>query len=156
MVAAEVRRQLRARGGGSAGDPHEVATRMVATIPDRSPWNALGPFYSTSGIAKVLGGVTRQAIEERRRRRRLIALRTQDGTWVYPSFQLDGRSRLLPAVVDAHRRLTGGGVDVWTAASVLLGPQPELDGRSIRDHLAAGLDPTPVGELLDATVAALG
>lgn len=159
-VAAEVRRQLRARARGAdpaveLGDPHEVAARMVAAVPERSPWNALGPFYSTTGIAKVLGGVSRQAIEERRRRRRLIALRTQDGTWVYPAFQLDDRSRLVPEVVDAHRRLTGGGVDPWAAASVLLGPQPELGGRSIRDHLAAGLDPGAVEELLAPTVAAL-
>ena len=163
-VAAEVRRQLarratdvRRRGGDPAaelGDPHEVAARMVAAVPEPSPWNALGPFYSTTGIARLLGNVSRQAVEDRRRRHRLIALRTQDGTWLYPAFQLDDDLRLVPSVVDAHRRLVGGRVDDWTAASILLGAQPELGGMSVRDHLVAGLDPEPVDSLL-ATVAAL-
>ena len=121
---------------------------MVAAVPERSPWNELGPFYSTRGVARVLGGVTRQAVEERRRRRRLIALRTKEGTWLYPAFQFDAHQRLVATVVDAHRRLVASGIDEWTAASVLLGPQPELGGRSVRDHLAAGLDVAPLEDLL--------
>jgi hypothetical protein len=164
-VAAEVRRQLedraaavRRRGGDPSselGDPKDLAARMVAAVPERSPWNAVGPFYSTTGVAKLLGGISRQAVEDRRRRQRLIALRTQDGTWLYPAFQFDERGRLLPPVVAAHRGLAVGRIDGWTAAASLLGPQPELHGRSIRDHLAAGLDPEPVDDLIRFTVASL-
>jgi hypothetical protein len=164
-VAAEVRRQLhdraaavRRRGGDPSaelGDPKDLATRMVASVPERSPWNAVGPFYSTTGVARVLGGISRQAVEDRRRRQRLIALRTQEGTWLYPAFQFDDRGRLLPAVVAAHRSLAVGRIEAWTAAAALLGPQPELEGRSIRDHLAAGLDPEPVDDLLRFTIASV-
>jgi hypothetical protein len=97
--------------------------------------------------------VSRQAVEDRRRRHRLIALRTQEGTWLYPAFQLDDDLRLLAPVVEAHRRLVGGRVDEWTAAAMLLGPQPELGGRSLRDHLAAGLDHALADDLLSATAA---
>ena len=56
-----------------------------------------GPFYSTAGLARVLGGVSRQAIEERRRRRTVLALRTADDAWVYPAFQLDEHNRVMRA-----------------------------------------------------------
>jgi hypothetical protein len=128
---------------------------MVETVPRRSAWNALGPFYSTTGIAKVLGGVSRQAIEERRRRRTLIALRTAEGTWVYPAFQLDDRNRPMAPVVEAHRRLVAGGVDDWTSAAALLGPQPELGDRSIVDHVRSGGDPAACTDLLTATIDAV-
>ena len=61
---------LRRNGHKAAdlGDPDELADRMLAAVPAPSPWRDLGPFYGTSGLARVLGGVSRQAIEERRRR----------------------------------------------------------------------------------------
>ncbi len=138
------------------GPPAEIAARMLAAVPARSGWNALGPFYSTTGVARILGGISRQAVEDRRRRHRLIALRTADGAWVYPLFQFDRANRPIPAVVDAHRRLTAGRIDPWTAASALLGPQPELGGRSILEHLAAGGDPARFDDLIAETVALAG
>jgi hypothetical protein len=155
-VASEVQRQLQARGEElEHGDPRDVASRMVASVPRRSAWNVLGPFYTTTGIARILGGVSRQAVDDRRRRGRIIALQTEEGTWLYPAFQLDERGRLLTAVVDAHRNLAVGRIDAWSAASALLGPQPELGGRSMRDHLAAGLPPAPVEDLVRTAVANL-
>ena len=152
-VAAEVRKLLRERPDDiSRDDPREVASRMVATVPRRSAWNELGPFYSTTGVCRILGGITRQAVEDRRRRHRLIALRTAEGTWVYPAFQFDGENRVIPAVVDAHRRLDVGRIGAWTAASALLGPQPELRGRSIVEHLVAGGDPDDYADLIVETV----
>ena len=72
-VAEELARRvdtLRRNGHKAAdlGDPDELADRMLAAVPAPSPWRDLGPFYGTSGLARVLGGVSRQAIEERRRR----------------------------------------------------------------------------------------
>src|SRR5918994_7447941 len=88
---------LRPNGHKAAdlGDPDELAARMLATVPEPSPWRELGPFYSTAGLAPGLGGVSRQAIEGRRRRRTILALRTADAAWVYPAFQLDDRNRIV-------------------------------------------------------------
>ena len=36
------------------GDPDDLAARMLATVPEPSPWAELGPYYSTTGIARVL------------------------------------------------------------------------------------------------------
>lgn len=60
------------------GSPEELAERMVATVPEPSPWGELGPFYSTRKVAKLLGGVSRQAIADRRKRGTLLGLRTAD------------------------------------------------------------------------------
>ena len=143
---------LRRNGHEAAdlGDPDELASRMLAAVPAPSPWRDLGPFYSTSGLARVLGGVSRQAIEERRRRRTILALRTADGVWVYPAFQLDERNRVvrgLPQVLDRFQPRTAD--DEWMVAAFVAAPQPGLDDRSIVEHLRAGGDLDPVLALAD-------
>src|SRR5262245_5552260 len=143
---------LRRNGHKAAdlGDPDELAARMLAAVPAPSPWRDLGPFYSTSGLARVLGGVSRQAVEERRRRRTILALRTADGVWVYPAFQLDERNRGvrgLPQVLDRFHPQTAD--DEWMVAAFVAAPQPGLDDRSIVEHLRAGGDLEPVLALAD-------
>jgi hypothetical protein len=141
-VAAEVLRRaerLEADGGAVAdmGSPDELADRLLAALPGPGPWRELGPCYSSKGVGIALGGVSRQAVEERRRRRTILALRTADGVWVYPAFQLDARNQVLrglPAVLQALE----GSLDDWTIASLLLRPQPLLDGRSFIEALRAG------------------
>jgi hypothetical protein len=141
---------LRRNEAADLGDPDELASRMLAAVPAPSPWRDLGPFYSTSGLARVLGGVSRQAIEERRRRRTILALRTADGVWVYPAFQLDERNRVvrgLPQVLDRFQPRTAD--DEWMVAAFVAAPQPGLDDRSIVEHLRAGGDLDPVLALAD-------
>jgi hypothetical protein len=143
-VNAELSRRvgtLRERGvdPDSLGDPDTLAARMLAAVPEPSPWSELGPFYSTTGIARVLGGISRQAVEERRRRRTILALRTADGMWVYPAFQLDDHNRVvqgLAEVLDRFQPRTAD--DDWMVASFLAAPQPGLEGDSVVDHLRAG------------------
>jgi hypothetical protein len=132
------------------GDPDALAARMLAALPQPSPWAELGPFYSTAGLARVLGGVSRQAVDERRRRRTVLALRTTDGAWVYPSFQLDERNRVvagLAEVLDRFRPRTRD--DEWMVAAFLAAPQPALGGATIADHLRQGGELGPVLALAD-------
>jgi hypothetical protein len=132
------------------GDPDELAARMLAAVPAPSPWRDLGPFYSTSGLARVLGGVSRQAIEERRRRRTILALRTADDIWVYPAFQLDDRNRVvrgLAQVLNRFRPETPD--DEWMVAAFVAAPQPGLGDRSIAEHLRSGGDVAQVVVLAD-------
>jgi hypothetical protein len=154
-VSAELSRvvdDLRANGQSpeTLGDPDVLAARMIGVVPQSSPWAELGPFYSTAGIARVLGGVSRQAVEERRRRRTILALRTADGVWVYPAFQLDGRNRVVRGVADVLVRFRPQTPDdEWMVASFLAAPQPALGGRTIVDHLREGGDVAPVLALAD-------
>src|SRR5918994_3616843 len=136
------------------GDPDDLAARMLAAVPQPSPWAELGPFYSTAGIARVLGGISRQAVEERRRRRTILALRTADDVWVYPAFQLDDRNRVVRGLADVldrfHPRARD---DEWMVASFLAAAQPGLDGRTVVDHLRAGGDLGPALALADERAA---
>jgi hypothetical protein len=138
---------LRRNGHKAAdlGDPDELAERMLAAVPAPSPWRDLGPFYSTAGLARVLGGVSRQAVEERRRRRTILALRTADDVWVYPAFQLDERNRVVRGLPQVLERFQPGTPDdEWMVAAFVAAPQPGLDDRSIVDHLCSGGDLDPV------------
>jgi hypothetical protein len=149
-VNAELSRRvgtLRDRGvdPDSLGDPDALAARMLAAVPEPSPWSELGPFYSTTGIARVLGGISRQAVEERRRRRTILALRTADGVWVYPAFQLDDHNRVVRGLAEVLDRFGPHTTDdEWMVASFLAAPQPGLEGDSVVDHLRAGGDLTAV------------
>jgi hypothetical protein len=160
QVAEQLRRRLQAlreqgRGTDELGAADELAARMVATMPSPSPWPELGPFYSTKGIARVLGGVSRQAVDDRRRRRTLLALRTSDGVWVYPQVQLDGRNRVLSGLPEVLACFDAGTVDGWTVASLLVTPQDALGGRSIVEHLRTGRPLEPVLDLARAAGARL-
>jgi hypothetical protein len=146
--------QQQGQHAAALGDPDEIAARMLATVPEPSPWAELGPYYSTAGLARVLGGVSRQAIEERRRRRTVLALRTADDVWVYPAFQLDDHNRVVRGLADVldrfHPRARD---DEWMVASFLAAAQPGLDGRTVVDHLRAGGDLAPALALADERAA---
>lgn len=144
LVSGELARRvevLRAEGSAAEalGDADSLADRMLAAVPEPSPWTELGPFYSTSGIARVLGDVSRQAIEDRRRRRTILALRTSDGAWVYPALQLDERNRVVAGLADVLARFRPDGPDdEWMVAAFVAAPQLALGGRTIVEHLRAG------------------
>lgn len=154
-VAEELARRVgvlreQGREADDLGDPDALADRMLAAVPEPSPWSELGPFYSTSGMARVLGGVSRQAVEERRRRRTVLALRTADGVWVYPAFQLDGRNRVVRGLAEVLERFHPKAPDdEWMVAAFVAASQPGLGGRSIVEHLRTGGD-------LDAALALAG
>jgi hypothetical protein len=155
QVSAELSRvvdDLRSQGRApeTLGDPDTLAARMIGVVPQPSPWAELGPFYSTAGIARVLGGVSRQAVEERRRRRTILALRTSDGMWVYPAFQLDERNRVVRGLAEVLVRFRPRTPDdEWMVASFVAAGQPGLAGRSIVDHLREDGDLAPVLALAD-------
>ena len=144
QVSAELTRRvdaLRAQGqdADALGDADSLAARMLAAVPEPSPWAELGPFYSTAGVARVLGGISRQAVEERRRRRTILALRTADDVWVYPAFQLDDRNRVVRGLADVLARFRPATADdEWMVAAFVAAPQPDLGGRTIPEHLAEG------------------
>ncbi len=143
---------LRQQGhdAASLGDPDDLAARMLAAVPLPSPWAELGPFYSTTGLARVLGGVSRQAIDERRRRRTVLALRTSDGAWVYPAFQLDDHNHVVAGLAEILDRFhPHTPEDEWMVAAFVAAPQPGLGGRTIVEHLRDGGDREAVVDLAE-------
>jgi hypothetical protein len=112
------------------GSPTEVARRMVATIPQPSPWaKVLGPVYTTGGVRALLGGITRQAVDDRVNRGTLFALTTADRHRVFPAFQFDEKSEPLDGLAEVITRLRPL-ADEWMIASFLTQPAGELEGRS--------------------------
>jgi hypothetical protein len=129
------------------GSTRELARRMVELLPLSSRWNdLLGPFYSTAQVAKLLGGVSRQAIADRRERRTLLGLKTADGVVVYPTFQFDERNQVLPGLAEVLQVFRDGNahVDDWTLAGWLVSPLKALRGQSVIQWLQAGRDLEPV------------
>jgi len=93
-----------------------------------------GGGWSSTRVAMHLG-ITRQAVDKRRRAGKLLALRSGAGDYVYPVCQftddgvLAGLDRVLAAFAPS-----GG----WTRLDVLLAPAEEIGGVSPLDALRAG------------------
>jgi hypothetical protein len=129
----------RGRTLAELGTAEEIAERMVATVPAPSAWDEiLGPFYSTPKLAEILGGVSRQALADRRKRRSLLGLRTEDGAVVYPVFQFNARNEVLPGFREVLQSFDPDDVDDWTLAAWLVASQRSLGGSSIVKWLASG------------------
>jgi hypothetical protein len=127
------------------GPAERLAERMLEAVPAPSRWDdLLGPFYSTNQLAKLWGGVSRQALADRRERRTLLGLKTSDGVVVYPTFQLDERNRVLPGFSEVLQCFRGVPVDDWTLAGWLVSPLRPLDGRSVMEWLRLGRELEPV------------
>lgn len=132
------------------GSTTEIAQQMLAVIPTASRWNdVLGPFYSGRQVTELLGGASRQAIADRRRRKTLFGLKTADGVIVYPAFQFDaseasGRRRIIAGLPEVLRCLESAAISDWTVAGWLVADQEALGGRSVIHHLRDGGDIEPV------------
>ena len=139
MVTEELRDLLRKQAGSweahglTAPPVAEVLGRFVALLPPAAP-SALdaeiGPFYDTAAVTTLLGGVSKQAVEARRKKHTLLALKSADGRWAYPTFQFTGNAvdpRLVPAI-QAFR-----GAPAWSAALWFVTPNPDLDDASPLD-----------------------
>ncbi len=137
----EARYAGRGRSLADLGPPREVAERMIATLPSSSRWDdLLGPFYGPGQVAKVLGNISRQAVADRRQRRTLLGLKTDDGHWVYPVFQFDRRNSVLAGLSEVLRILAGSGVDDWSLAGWLMSTLSSLRGQTPIEWLRLGRD----------------
>lgn len=127
----EERVQQLLQSGQELPDPRALVSAMAAGIPDAvgpsSYAEAVGPFYSSSGVMRLLHIPTKQALDDRRRRGTVLSARTADGIWVYPAFQFDPERRrvrgaLAPALAALKR------APRWGAALWLVTEHPDLEG----------------------------
>ncbi len=131
--------------------PEELARRMVDVVPEPSRWDdRVGPFYTSAQVGRLLGGVSRQAVADRRERRTLLGMKTADGVVVFPAFQFGEHNEVLAGLPEVLRSFRDSGVDDWTLAGWLSSPSRLLEGHSAAEWLRLGLDPEPVLELARA------
>ena len=125
-----IEREYRARGRSVTElGLEKLAHRIAAVVPVPSPVNELiGPFYRSDQVSLLLG-ITRQAVHERIRKGGLLAARTADGVWVYPTFQFDGR-RLLEGLKTVLKEFDLDEVDRWAVAAWWVSPSAGLNAQS--------------------------
>lgn len=157
-VTEQLRRRLEERGSSyeqhgrsleDIGPADELAQRMVeAFVPEPSRWDdLLGPFYTTGQVSKLLGGISRQAIADRRARRTLLGMRTADGVVVYPTFQFDEHHQVLSGLPEVLQCFRDTDVDDWTLAGWLVSRSRALEGESVVNWLREGRDIEPALQL---------
>jgi len=114
------------------GSADDVADLMMAVLPEPSLWDRqLGPVVTTNSACQLLGGISRQALAERRQRRTLLALRTADGEWVYPRSQFHEGGEIISGLADVIQAFDPDTVDEWTVAGWLTAKQADLGNRSV-------------------------
>lgn len=91
-----------------------------------------GGLKPTGWVASHLG-ISRQAVDKRRRSGKLLAVESPDGTFAYPlcQFASDGVVRGLEEVLQALAV-----EDSWERLAALVNPSPALSGRSVVDVLS--------------------
>lgn len=119
-------------------DPAEAGRRAALKAVSGAMWtDAVGPFYDTESVMALLGGVSKQAVNDRVRRHRLLALRTGSGRLVYPAAQFHDEHVVdgLGAVLDI---LVPDNTEAWMVASWLATPDPDLGNRAPFEALRDG------------------
>ena len=122
-------------------DPADAGRRAALNAVSGAMWtDHLGPFYNTEGVMALLGGVSKQAVHDRVRRHRLLALRTDSGRLVYPTFQFVGHApvtgldKVLAIVLPDD-------AESWMVASWLCTPDPALGSTPVAALRAGHHDP---------------
>ncbi len=120
----------------------EKAARRAALLAAAGQaWeNELGPLLTSAQVRELLGGVSRQRVDELLQARRLIGPRDESGRRRFPAFQFhDGRP--LEPLVAAYWTVAEGTIDEWTAASWCVSPDDALEGRTPAQWALEGRDP---------------
>src|SRR4051812_44816009 len=96
--------------------------QVTALLPPAAPSvldAEIGPFYDTASVQALLGDVSKQAVAARRQAHTILALRTSDRRWVYPTFQFTGED-VIPAlvpVIQAFRDAPAWSAALWFVTS---------------------------------------
>jgi hypothetical protein len=125
------------------------AVRRAATLVVAGQvWQSeLGPLLSSAQVSDLLGGVSRQRVNELLRAKRLIGLHDRSGRLRFPAFKFrDGRP--LGPIVNAYWTLLDeGSLDEWSAASWCVSRDDALRGRSPAQWAHEGLDSSRLAEV---------
>ena len=107
-----------------------------------------GGLLSAEQAGRALGGITRQAVDKRRRARGLLAVRVA-GDWRYPAVQFNDDGEVLPGLPAILEAAEASGMAGWATLDFLLAPDAALDGLSPLEAIWRGRADR-VRRLLDA------
>lgn len=100
----------------------------------------LGPVLNTHDVVELLGVSTRQAVSDRVRRHRILALPAGERELSYPAFQFSGSGTPYPVVARVLEVFAGTDTSPHTVASWFVTPQRDLDGETPAAWMADGRD----------------
>jgi hypothetical protein len=116
------------QGETEVEDPAALGRRAALLAVSDVLWQRhLGPLYRTKQVRELMGIGSRQAISERVKRRRLLAVPGSDGNPLFPAFQFTASGRPLPAlgaILDVFRNAV---TSPFTVASWFVTPEPLLE-----------------------------
>jgi hypothetical protein len=92
-----------------------------------------------------LGNASVEGLAAMRDSATVLAVRTGDGTWLYPGWQFTGRGEVHAVLTPVLAALQG--LDGWVAGIWLCNQHPDLDRLSPRQALANGVDPNTIATL---------
>jgi hypothetical protein len=108
-----------------------------------------GGLLSAAAFGKALGGISRQAVDKRRRADQALAVRVAND-WRYPAMQLREDGRIYPGLPDILRAGAACGLTGWAMLDFLLAPDSALGGSAPADILRRGTDMHEVLRILRA------
>jgi len=111
---------------------------------------AAGGLLSAAEAGRVLGGISRQAVDKRRRTNQVLAVRV-GGDWRYPAAQFGPDGQVPAQLPMVLREAAGLGMSGWAILDFLLAPEAALQGAGPLDVLRRnGPDTAEVRRLLTA------
>lgn len=104
----------------------------------------LGPSLTTMQVAELLGVGSRQAVHDRVRRRRLLALPTAERDLAYPAFQFSETGEPYAEIGLVLDAFADAVLSPHTVASWLVTPQAALAGSTPIEWIRDGRQPEPL------------
>ena len=98
----------------------------------------LGPLLDTKQVAELLRVGTRQAVSDRVKRHRILALPTGERDLAYPAFQFTEKGQPYAAMATVLEAFAPARLSPHTIASWFVTPQPELDEATPAEWMAEG------------------
>jgi hypothetical protein len=133
----------------------DAARRAAMLAAAADVWeNELGPMLSSAQVRELLGGISRQRVDELLHSHRLIGPRDSAGRRRFPAFQFhDGRP--LEPLVAAYWTIAGAAANEWSAASWCVAADDALEGSSPARWARAGRDRDRLARVADQDAARL-
>lgn len=96
-----------------------------------------GALLSAEQAGQALGGISRQAVDKRRRANQLLAVRVASD-WRYPAIQIDADGQVPQALPAILALAAETGMSAWAMLDFLLAPDSALGGLTPLDALRRG------------------
>ena len=123
------------------GDPRSLGRRGALLAVAGAIWGRhLGPLLNTRQVAELLGVGTRQAVHDRVKRHRILALPTGEREHAYPAFQFGETGQPYPAIASVLEAFAVARLSSHTIGSWFMTAQPLLDGLTPARWIAEGRD----------------